>query len=201
MNLKNRYWYSFKGLPKHFCNDVIQYGKKQEVKDALIEETKSDLTEKNLKEQKESIRNSDVSWLNDKWVYDAIIPYFNDANKSCGWNFDIDFYETCQFTIYKDTNFYDWHIDMGNESYKEGPFKGTYRKLSMVLLLNDPNEFTGGTLQFDFRDIRDPNIHEYRFSKQGACVVFPSFLWHRVIPITKGTRYSLVTWATGKPFK
>ena len=37
--------------------------------------------------------------------------------------------------------------------------------------------------------------------KKGGIVVFPSFVWHRVKPVTKGIRYSLVVWILGQPFK
>ena len=36
---------------------------------------------------------------------------------------------------------------------------------------------------------------------QGSVIVFPSFVWHRVTPVTKGTRYSLVLWTCGQPFR
>jgi PKHD-type hydroxylase len=38
-------------------------------------------------------------------------------------------------------------------------------------------------------------------SQRGSIVVFPSHVWHRVKPVTKGIRYSLVIWNLGYPFK
>ena len=201
MNLKNRYWYSFKGLPKHFCNDVIQHGKKQEAKDALIEDVKSDLTEEKLKEQKETIRNSDVSWLNDKWVYDAIIPYFNDANKSCGWNFDIDWYESVQISKYELGEMYGWHTDPMSVEYmgkNHDNYKDKMRKLSLIALLSD--NFEDGNLQVALQDGEKVNIETIELSL-GSIVVFPSFTWHRVTPLTKGVRHSLSMWCLGPSFK
>lgn len=200
MNLKDRYWYSYTGLPKDFCDDVIKFGTSSKVVDSLTEEITEDKKEEKAL-MKKYVRNSKQAWLDERWIYDEITPYFEDANNSTSWKYDISHFETCQFTIYDNDNFYDWHQDMSPEPYTDEKFKGTYRKLSMVILLNDPKEFEGGNLQFDFRDVRDPSIQEYKFNYQGACVVFPSFLWHRVTPVISGTRYSLVTWATGKPFK
>ena len=74
--------------------------------------------------------------------------------------------------------------------------------------LTDGSEYEGGELEFDFRNY-DPHIRdELKHLKQakeilpkGSIVVFPSFVWHRVKPVTKGTRYSLVMWNLGYPFK
>ena len=74
----------------------------------------------------------------------------------------------------------------------------------MTICLSDPKDFKGGQLQFDFRE--DAHLDKCRahtvkqIMAQGSVVVFPSHLWHRVTPITKGIRYSLVAWSLGKPF-
>ena len=77
------------------------------------------------------------------------------------------------------------------------------RKLSMIINLTDPNEYKGGELQFDFRnEAAGKNIHTCEAMKEkGSIVIFPSFVWHRVTPVTEGTRYSLVNWIVGKNFK
>ena len=78
----------------------------------------------------------------------------------------------------------------------------------MTCQLTDGSEYEGGELQFDFRDyspnLRDESNHLVTVKEilpKGTIVVFPSFLWHRVQPVTKGTRYSLVCWFTGPPFR
>ena len=74
----------------------------------------------------------------------------------------------------------------------------------MTLSLSNPSEYKGGELEFDFRNV-DPKETNIRVCKEilpkGSLVVFPSFVWHRVKEVTKGTRHSLVMWNLGKPFK
>ena len=71
----------------------------------------------------------------------------------------------------------------------------------MTLSLTDPKEYEGGEFQFDFRDRKDKNIITCKeVKKKGSIVVFPSFVWHRVTPVTKGIRNSLVCWNLGKPY-
>ena len=80
---------------------------------------------------------------------------------------------------------------------------GKVRKLSMTLNLTTPDQYKGGNLKFDF----GPHMGSRRFKTcqeirpQGSMIVFPSFLHHQVTPVTSGTRYSLVIWSLGKPFK
>ena len=107
------------------------------------------------------------------------------------WGFILNGQEETQIGRYKssDEGFYDWHMD----SYP--PKNNIQRKLSCVILLNDPSEFEGGVLQF--RGMEDEVI----LKGQGDIVVFPSFIEHRVTPVTKGVRYSAVTWAGGPSFR
>ena len=70
------------------------------------------------------------------------------------------------------------------------------RKISMTLLLSDPSEFTGGDLLF-----ADANQKEPVQLKQGQAIFFASFLRHKVAPVKKGVRKSLVMWFGGPPFK
>ena len=81
------------------------------------------------------------------------------------------------------------------------------RKLSVTCQLSDSSEYEGGELEFDYRNYspnkRDELTHVMKAKpalKKGSIVVFPSFVWHRVRPVTKGTRYSLVVWNLGYPF-
>ena len=73
----------------------------------------------------------------------------------------------------------------------------------MTISLTDPSEYEGGDLEFDFRDTdkgSQPRICE-EIRQKGSVIVFPSFVWHRVKPVTKGRRHSLVCWNLGYPFK
>ena len=100
--------------------------------------------------------------------------------------------EPAQFTEYPKGGFYDWHMDL-NPFGKTGGHP--IRKISMTCLLSDPSEFTGGDLAFD-----DTGKNKVVL-KQGQAVFFASFMRHRVEPIKKGIRRSLVMWFGGPPFK
>jgi PKHD-type hydroxylase len=156
-------------------------------------------------------RNSDLVWLNDPWIYKELHPYIHQANRAAGWNFEWDRSESCQFTKYKLNNIMIGIVILGiNLMIKNpnNPEHGKIRKLSMTCQLTDGSEYQGGELEFDFRNydphMRDESKH-LRQAKEilpkGSIIVFPSFVWHRVKPVTKGVRYSLVMWNLGYPFK
>ena len=214
MNLQNYYWFFQSVLSKDFCDNLIKFGNQQREELALtggqtekIKEGK-ELTEDDLKDLKKK-RDSNIVWLNEQWIYDEILPYVNTANQNAGWNFEFSWSESCQFTKYKLNQYYDWHCDSWDRPYGENfdnlNLRGKVRKLSVTVSLSDPNDYEGGELEFDFRNL-DPdkpaNIKICEEIKpQGSIVVFPSHIWHRVKPVTKGTRYSLVIWSCGYPFK
>ena len=85
------------------------------------------------------------------------------------------------------------------------PSNGKIRKLSVTVTLSDPKDYKGGELEFDFRNQdpdKKPNIKKcIEILPKGSLVVFPSFVWHRVCPVKKGERKSLVIWNLGWPFK
>ena len=156
-------------------------------------------------------RKSDVVWLHDEaWIYKEIHPYINIANEQAGWNFDWHQSEACQFTKYKVNQHYDWHCDSWHKPYdRPGTnIHGLIRKLSVTCQLTDGSEYEGGELQFDVKDyephMRDEEKHLITAKEilpKGSIIVFPSFVWHRVQPVTNGTRYSLVLWNLGYPFR
>jgi len=212
MNLFNYFWCFKSALTPRFCDEVIKYGLSQEESIARTggfdKPTLSKQDVKNIQKK----RRSDLVWLNDTWIYKEIHPYVHEANRSAGWNFEWDRSESCQFTKYKKGQYYDWHCDSWNKPYQrknqQDPDNGKIRKLSMTCQLTDGSEYKGGEVEFDFRDydphMRDEDKHIRNVPEilpKGSIVVFPSHLWHRVKPITKGTRYSLVVWHLGYPFK
>ncbi len=210
MNLKQHYWFFKSVLPKHFCNKLIEYGTQQQEQVALIGSAQKKLKSKrylNKKDTKDlkSTRDSNVSWLNGAWVYNEIIPYIKLANKNAGWNFQWDWSETCQFTKYSKNQFYDWHCDSWDTPYdcsEDINLHGKIRKLSVTCSLSDPSTYKGGELEFDFRNSvksTKPIVCK-EILTQGSIVVFPSHVWHRVKPVTKGIRHSLVVWNVGNPF-
>ena len=212
MNLKNYYYYFQNALTPRFCDEVIKYGIAQQEEVAFtggqtekIKEGKN-LSDEDLKDLKKK-RDSNIVWLSDRWIYKEIQPFIHEANRLAGWNFDWDYSEACQFTKYKLNQFYDWHCDSWEAPYNEPTNPQTHnkiRKLSVTCSLSPPEDYEGGELEFDFRNM-DPDKPTIRkcaeIKPRGSIVVFPSHVWHRVKPVTKGTRYSLVIWNLGNPFK
>jgi PKHD-type hydroxylase len=204
MNIFNYYWYFRSAIPPKICDDIIKYGLS---KSESMARTGSYGDRKLSKEEIKNIqrkRKSDLVWLNEKWIYKELHPYIDKANKDAGWNFQWDFSESLQFTKYKLNQYYDWHCDSWNKPYENGKI----RKLSMTCQLTDGSEYEGGELEFDFRNYEPHMREEVKHLRQakeilpkGSIIVFPSFVWHRVKPVTKGVRYSLVMWNLGYPFK
>ena len=143
--------------------------------------------------ENKGFRKSKVSWLypcdDTNWLYKRLTDIIVELNKRY-FQFDIDgFGEGLQFTHYKEPDGkYKKHVDKG--------YDGLTRKLSLVLQLSDPDTYEGGDL---LMHIDDPGQKIEK--KQGKLVLFPSYVLHEVTPVTKGERYSLVAWLTGKPFK
>ena len=207
MNLQNYYWYFNKAIPERICDDIVKYGNLKKQKLAVTgpyqEKKLSNTQIKNLKK----VRDSNIVWLNDSWIYKEIHPYISFANKAAGWNFNWDYSESCQFTKYKKGQYYDWHCDSWDRPYNQPntPSHGKQRKLSVTLSLSDGKDYSGGELEFDCRNM-DPdkkaNTHILKEIKsKGSLVVFPSDVWHRVKPVKRGVRHSLVIWNLGWPFK
>jgi PKHD-type hydroxylase len=134
-------------------------------------------------------RKSEISWIPEEqdtqWLYDKIADYAIEANKEM-WNFDIwGYQDSLQFTnYYGDGGHYDWHADLGPNM--------SNRKLSVVLQLSDPKEYVGGQLEMNLGASIISVPQQY-----GLLCFFPSFVLHRVTPLTSGTRTSLVTWLCG----
>ena len=218
MNLASYYYYFKSALTPRMCDEIIKYGKEHDPQMAITGGSDDERNRKADGTLKKSVinniqkkRKSDIVWMNDRWIYKEIHPYIHEANKAAGWNFEWDFSESCQFTKYGVGQYYGWHTDSWTKVYNkpnEPNTHGKIRKLSVTISLNDPDEYDGGNLEFDFRNQVDWERNKKSKIKscteirpRGSIIVFPSFVWHRVEPVTRGTRYSLVVWNLGKPFR
>ena len=144
--------------------------------------------------QDKNYRISKVCFIKDKDIEEKIWRYILDANAQA-FGFDIVKDFAVQFGEYKgkDKGFYDWHIDQSMITDKL-----LDRKLSIVIQLSDKSEYSGGKLEFEI----DGEILTFdSFENKGSVIVFPSFIRHRVTPVTKGVRHSLVSWIKGPNFK
>jgi len=148
-------------------------------------------------------RISDIAWCNDQWLYDIIWPYMEQGNHKAGWKYNIKYAESNQITRYKKGGFYEFHRDgLGDhlsayDSSHNDFLRGHVRKLSMSVVLN--NNFEGGEFEFASYSKKQCEITPIP-AEAGSIILFPSSMEHRVAPVTKGIRYSLVTWFLGPPF-
>ena len=142
--------------------------------------------------QQPDYRRTRVRWLNEqeyRWVYDIIWTQANKANEL----FQLDIVpmdDTIQLARYdaEEQGFFRWHADT-----LPGDLT---RKISISVPLSDPAEFEGGALEFNENGaIRIPR------QVAGAPIMFPSWLLHRVTPVTAGRRYSLVAWIRGPAWR
>jgi len=138
-------------------------------------------------------RKSNVKWIyfseETKWLFVKLMKLIQSTN-NIHWNFDLVMArEPIQYTEYTDDGHYDWHIDAGGGYMNQ-------RKVSVSVLLSDPNEYDGGDLQiWPGGEIKTAE------KVLGGVTLFPSCLLHRVTPVTKGVRKSLVFWVGGIPYR
>ena len=208
MNLQNYYWYFQKAVPAHICDDIVKYGLQTREEMAVTGGFGNQkLNQRQVKDLKKK-RDSSVVWIAENWIYKELHPYIRQAGANAGWNFQWDHSEACQFTKYNKGQYYDWHCDSWEEAYNKPNDPNTHgkiRKLSVTLSLSDEKDYKGGELEFDLRNMDPDKKRNTMICKEirpkGSMVIFPSFVWHRVRPVTKGSRYSLVIWNLGWPFK
>tara|TARA_B100000959_G_scaffold272335_1_gene321520 strand:- start:398 stop:1048 length:651 start_codon:yes stop_codon:yes gene_type:complete len=214
--IRQNNWVCFKdGLDKETCEKILNYAEnklpkisdKEEVNDAHHRYS-------------EDPEKTDIAYVggDGQWICDSIWKYMSQANEEAGWKYSITSTEPFQIARYKKGMYYDWHPDGKSDhlsTYKSiiNPLvHGRIRKLTMAVILND--DWEGGEFQFakfehppsetmvktwEDRPAPDYKIHTPE-CKTGSVLVFPSDMWHRVKPVTKGIRYTLVAWFLGPPF-
>ena len=138
-------------------------------------------------------RTSHISWIPFKKMPEMYKDIEKTMKKTNSNHFGFDgmqITEMAQYTEYPSGGFYDWHMDT-DVNFTHEP---TVRKISMTLLLSPENEFEGGDLEL-MKEGKSAKM------KQGHAIFFASFIRHRVKPVTRGNRKSLVMWFGGTPFK
>lgn len=143
------------------------------------------------------IRASHVAWLGNKPellpIWEKLANAVAEINRRF-FHFDITgFHEPMQLGLYTEQQqgHYNWHVDAAPGD------NNVPRKLSMSMLLSDPSEFEGG--EFQVKTCTDEA--QTLDCQKGRAWFFPSYTLHRVAPVTKGMRRSLVLWIGGPPFK
>ena len=162
-----------------------------------------------------SKRSSSISWVHDNLAIDMVEHVGNTANVDAGWMFHLIRPEAIQYTLYEKGDEYDWHTDGHQDEYaakrlvqkSTDPMPlnqttnpllaGLVRKVSLTVNLSSPEDYENGTLELDFHNER----HVFDKSPRGSAIVFPSFIHHRVTPVTKGIRKTAVMWLNGPPLR
>ena len=171
------------------CKMIIQAGRAEPRNDASVGNNKG--IKGGVIDTK--TRTSHISWIPFKKMPEMYKDIEKIMTTTNGNHFGFDgmtLTEFAQYTEYPEGGFYDWHVDNDVNCAHEPPV----RKISMTLLLSPENQFEGGELELMAPGKRIK-------LKQGHAIIFASFLNHRVAPVIKGVRQSLVMWLGGEPFK
>jgi len=187
------------GLKDHFEKlEFLNQEELQKISEYFTEmnlEAAATRSEQGQKSVGAAYRSSRVGWIPKtqqyQWLYEKLGELVNEANQQL-WNFDLfGMAEPIQLTEYHadEEGHYDWHTDVGAG-------KTSLRKISITIQISPPEDYEGGALQFMSR--RKPqNARKIA----GAAYVFPSYLLHRISPVTEGIRRSIVVWISGPPFR
>lgn len=178
------------------CKKIIAYGKNEKYSTEDIASVGGAPGSSKYKKAEDlSYRRSKISWMRSdqeetRWMFERITEGIEEIN-SRFFNYDLDHIENIQFTEYDASyeGFYGKHIDIGHRS-------SCMRKLSFTIQLSNPSDYSGGDLCIYCSS--DASIMS---KEQGTMTMFPSFAVHEVEPVTRGTRYALVGWVCGPPFR
>jgi PKHD-type hydroxylase len=166
-----------------------------DLKTGLVEnKPNEDVRVSNVKFYNWDPKNEDTSWIFQRmnFVIDAINNQY--------YGFDLNGYNSFQYTEYEssENGKYDWHMDIILGKNKPNNMAET-RKLSITMCVNEPgDEYEGGEFQINNSN---ESTSETIPTKKGRMILFPSFMIHRVAPVTKGKRKSIVVWVEGPKFK
>ena len=188
------------------CNQIINTAINDwEERESMIQRDKGNKIEQNFQEDLD-YRNTTlfVPPKPDEWLFSKIMgAIMNFNNNPEGYGFDVHGlaeppnvmrYMAPDIDKHGKPGKYDWHMDVG-----PGPVP-SMRKISYSILLN-PGEYEGGELAFHIGRNTDPHHGQTTKEAMGNMILFPSYMVHRVQPMTKGTRYVIVGWAHGNSFK
>ena len=154
--------------------------------------TPSDISMRGTISINKEVRRSQQVWLppeENAWVYKRMLQIARRVNERYQYQIDrVD--DKIQIAYYDETEqgFFSWHMDWGSDAQQ--------RKISISIPLNEPEEYEGGELEFNVNGVPAAVPQ-----KMGTAVTFPSYILHRVNPVTRGRRYSMVAWIHGPPFR
>jgi PKHD-type hydroxylase len=194
----NQWWQMWNGyFTPEECKEIISLG-------SALGSREGTIGHGGTSNVNDKMRRSKVGWFNRgaeeyQWIFRRLDNSFQFANVNA-FNFDLSYFREIQFTEY-DASYegkYDWHEDC--TWCRNHP---TRRKLSICVQLSSGADYKGGDLEINAQQAGGENQvpDAKRLRELGTTLVFPSFLRHRVTPVTSGKRYSLVSWYEGPPFR
>ena len=189
----NLFWFWKDAVGTKFCDDVIKFA-------STLKKRNASTTGPESKEVFSDFRKSKVVWLSEKWIYKELLKFIEMGNEN--YNFELTTAEPIQYTRYDPSDHYDWHVDQLDGPREDA--RPDTRKLSLCLNLTDPNEYEGGDFWMGRPNPNPENSKTYKLDfmqTRGAVVVFPSYAFHKVAPVTKGVRHSLVCWMRGRKWR
>lgn len=183
----NEVWaYNSNVFDAYECDEIVKIGSALPASEGTVtEDSKIDKT----------LRQSSVSWIpvnkETEWIFRRITDAITRINNNY-FLYDLETIEALQFSTYNKKDFYGYHLDTQYSG------AGLPRKLSFTVQLTDDVKYEGGDVEIC---ISDPNAPVKLKRERGCINFFPSFYLHRVSPVTKGVRNSLVGWINGPRFK
>ena len=192
-------------IPKETCKTYLKYClKNSDFEDASVinkgfTAVTDDVDNEERSKTDHETRKTAISWITDKdnMMNEIVWGFIRQANAEF-FKYNLDYFQAIQFARYQDGGHYDWHQDSSPEDLSV-----ENRKLSLTFSLTDDADYDGGLLQFyngdKPYDDKDHDV-EKDIKSVGTVIVFDSRDWHRVTPVTRGVRYSIVCWTVGPNF-
>jgi PKHD-type hydroxylase len=178
------YWHWASVIPKELCEYIINSANWKSKKEGTF-------SSKNGYIQDHCRRKTEIVFADTLSLAECILrSYITVANKSANWNYSLTEVQRVQIGRYVDGGHYAYHKDTELPNNQK-----ISRKLSAVLFLSDPKDYEGGIFEVEELEGQIDKM------PQGSIIVFPSYVKHRVTPVTSGERYTAVAWAIGPAFK
>ena len=172
-------------LTQEECDKIIALGKSMTEKEGKLDPSVDET-------EVAPARSSKVAWFHlgeeNQWIFERVKALVELVNEH--YKFEISgMFEAIQFSRYDEGDFYHWHQDLGPGTY-------SIRKISVVIHLSNPEDFTGGELQT--MQSGQPASCQW---ERGSATIMPAYEAHRVTKLESGHRHSLVCWVSGPHFK
>lgn len=190
MGINNNYYFIKSAIDKSVADVIIDQLQFIETEPALVFDKK-----KSSEEILNKIRKSKIAWVSpESWISGMMAHFIHNANRKL-FKYDlVDWANPIQYTVYDECKaHYGWHTDIAN-----GIEEGLIRKLSISLCLSSDADYEGGEFEILANVSEKPRKHKMDV---GDAIVFSSDMLHRVKPVIRGTRISLVGWYGGPEFR